>query len=61
MNKLLECPFCGGSNITIRDAGGSIDRIPWHCYEVRCECGASRGVFRTREEAEESWNRRTKL
>ncbi|MBR0203145.1 MAG: Lar family restriction alleviation protein, partial [Synergistaceae bacterium] len=51
------CPFCGG---TARLYSGKINFYPYdHRYRVWCEkCNAMSNLFRTREEAVASWNRR---
>jgi Lar family restriction alleviation protein len=58
MSKLLPCPFCGGSNISIKPR--SCTGVP-HYFQAECdECGASsHGSFHLdKEGAGKEWNTR---
>lgn len=63
--ELKPCPFCGGTNtevLNLLEEEPELEEIGyternWH---VRCNsCYALGGCRRTREEAIETWNRRT--
>lgn len=52
--KLLNCPFCGSTDISCADAGHKTD-----IWFVQCEnCGATFPHFDSKEEAIDNWNRR---
>ena len=52
MTELRKCPFCGGEAET----------YPYYCpdgWYIGCgECSCDLGVFDTKEEAIEAWNKR---
>ena len=52
MDKLRECPFCGGWAHPVRD-------VDEECYLVICSSCFARTVGDTLEEAISAWNRRT--
>ena len=51
MTELRKCPFCGGEAETY-----SYYFNEWYIGCVECSCDL--GVFDTKEEAIEAWNRR---
>ena len=51
MNKLRECPFCGGEADTMEVVMGG--------WCVICSCGCRLDSFDTEEEAINAWNKRT--
>ena len=53
--ELKPCPFCGGKEAEIK----SLIHLGIILFNVMCEkCCATGGVGRTKEQAEEAWNRR---
>jgi len=68
MDELKPCPFCGGTNLNIKEADiYGKDDLPWnpkHVFRVECNaleggCGTMGGYYGTKEEAIEAWKRRT--
>ena len=54
-NELKPCPFCGDEEAKIK----SLTHFGIMLFNVMCEkCCAIGGVGRTKEQAEEAWNRR---
>ena len=71
-NELKRCPFCGGKyTVNLSDSSecsSCVDEPPcdgcnWKKYLIVCNvhlggCGAASGLYDTKEEAIEAWNRR---
>lgn len=53
-NKLLFCPFCGDTEICIDSNGNK-------CWAMCKKCKARSGLFDSRKDAIDSWNRRTNM
>jgi Lar family restriction alleviation protein len=50
--KLKPCPFCGETDIELRDNGE-----PYYAYCTSCSCDGP--LHETWQEAFDAWNRRT--
>lgn len=67
-NELKPCPFCGGKyTVNLSDCSECspcVDEPPCDCcnwvkHLIVCNgCGAASGMYDTKEEAIEAWNRR---
>lgn len=59
--NLKPCPFCGGTNIAMCDAGGLFGKSAYartyHCMQCR-DCMSQTGYHGTKPKATEAWNRR---
>jgi hypothetical protein len=51
-SELLPCPFCGSAEIKLCGT-------PRPYWFVMCECGIQDGLSHTKDQARESWNKRT--
>lgn len=63
MDEHIEsCPFCGSKDaptlVTLHGKDGFRDRYYVVCYYWNFGCGASGGIYHSKEEALEVWNRR---
>ena len=61
--KLKDCPFCGGTDVRIRDHKGTIGMAPnqeeFITYTVECYvCGCCTDYFNSEAKAAKRWNRR---
>lgn len=62
MEKLKECPFCGGNASHVYDTEAAEDTMhrKW-AYTIVCDrCAASTGLCFSREQAIKAWNRMIK-
>ena len=64
MDKLLSCPFCGGTDILMRDVSGMFGRSShartYHYMQCR-DCFSQTGYHETKTKAIDAWNTRTPI
>ena len=59
--KLKPCPFCGGEAMVANATREYLSGKTEERFAINCiSCGANGGDKKTKEEAIEIWNRRTK-
>ena len=57
MDELKPCPFCDGAADVLIDLDNAYSGIPHKWYVVCRECCTHSGLFVSREDAIEAWNR----
>lgn len=57
---LRPCPFCGSGDADVLETESGIAGLRGHRYCCCGGCGSQTGLYNTRKEARQAWNRRKK-